>query len=585
MKIKFMPIALSLVLLVSGCKDYYETKSDPVVYGDTYFNASIHTDKAYYKPGETIYFTLKEKPASNVKVRYSYLGRTIQEENLSSNSWNWTAPPDDYRGYMVDIYEVTEGKEKIYHSIAVDVSSDWKKFPRYGFLSSYGNLSGNIIESNINNLNRYHINGVQFYDWMYDHHRPLAGTVDKPESSWPDLMGRTNYLSTVKGYIDAAHGKGMKAMFYNLAFGALSNAAADGVKEEWYLFKDANHSQKDRHSLDPPFRSSIYLTNPGDPAWQNYLKSRNSDVYAVLDFDGYHIDQLGDRGTVYNYNGEVVKLDEAYGSFIASMKQANQDKRLLMNAVSQYGQQRSIAKSAVDFLYTEVWNESRTFDQLASVIKDNNSYSDQTKATVLAAYMNYAKSNNTGFVNLPGILLTDAVIFSFGGAHLELGEHYLANEYFPNSNLQMKSETKRNLMYYYDFLVAYQNLLRDGGVFSSIDVTSADGKLSFQGWPASQGKVAVIGKRFANRDLVHLINFTDANSMEWRDTNGTQKEPKQVENAQIKITASKAVVKVWFASPDINGGVAQPLSFKQSGGEVTLSIPSLKYWDMVVLEY
>lgn len=145
---------------------------------------------------------------------------------------------------MVDIYQVVDGKEVINHSIAVDVSSDWKKFPRYGFLSSYGKLSEKQITANIEELNRYHINGVQFYDWMYDHQKPLAGTAENPAATWLDLIGRTNYLSTVQGYIGAAHNKGMKTMFYNLAFGALKNAPADGVKEEWYIYKDQHHTEK-----------------------------------------------------------------------------------------------------------------------------------------------------------------------------------------------------------------------------------------------------------------------------------------------------------------------------------------------------
>ncbi|MDR1718469.1 MAG: glycoside hydrolase family 66 protein [Prevotella sp.] len=585
MKKIYVYLIFCLTISLWSCEDYYDTDNDPVVYGVTYFKADLHTDKASYKPGETVRFTLKEKPSGSVKVRYSHLGKVISEETLSSATWDWTTPSDDYKGYMVDIYEVTDNAEKIHQSIAVDVSSDWKKFPRYGFLSSYGKLSENEIENNIEALNRYHINGIQFYDWMYDHQRPLAGTVDNPSPSWADLIGRTNYLSTVKGYINAAHNKGMKAMFYNLAFGALSNAAADGVKEEWYLFKDQNHTEKDNHHLDAPFRSSIYLTNPGNKEWQDYIAGRHGDVYKVFDFDGYHIDQLGNRGTVYDYTGNAVKLEETYKPFISAMKQANPDKRLVMNAVSQYGQQKSIAKSEVDFLYTEVWDESKTFDQLAQVILDNNSYSGNEKAIVLAAYMNYARSNNSGYINTAGILLTNAVIFSFGGSHLELGEHYLSNEYFPNSNLQMKSGTKESLTHYYDFLVAYQNILRDGGTFSPINVQSAGGNPSFENWPASQGSIAVVGKKFTDKDVVHLINFSQANSMEWRDTNGTQKEPSLVAGIQVKVTASKAVSKVWIASPDINGGVAINTEFSQSGNEVLLTLPSLKYWDMLVLEY
>lgn len=577
-------IACLAVLGLAACEDYYATGNDPVVYGETYFEAGLKTDKACYKPGETVRFTLAGKLLGNVKVRYSHLGKTISEENLTSDSWSWTAPADDYKGYLVDLYEVTGGKEKVHQSIAVDVSSDWTKFPRYGFLSSYGNLSQNRIEKNIDVLNRYHINGIQFYDWMHDHQRPLAGTVSDPLPSWPDLTGRTNYLRTVQGYIDAAHAKGMKTMFYNLAFGALDNAAADGVREEWYLFKDRNRSEKDAHLLAPTFRSNIYLTDPGNPEWQSYLAARNEEVYGVFGFDGFHIDQLGDRGTVYDYNGNAVKLDEAYRLFIAAMKRAAPHKRLVMNAVSQYGQQKSIAPSETDFLYTEVWDECKTFAQLAQVITGNDAYGARSKQTVLAAYMNYARSNNSGYVNLPGVLLADAVIFAFGGAHIELGEHYLANEYFPNSNLQMKSETKSALTGYYDFLVAYQNLLRDGGVFSTAEVTSADGKSVFAPWPAAPGSVAVIAKQFPDKDVLHLINFTDAASMEWRDTNGTQQAPVTVTDSEIRITANRPVSNVWMASPDRNGGVAQPLEFVQSGNKVTVTMPSLTYWNMIVLE-
>lgn len=581
-KITYIFVACSLIF--ASCEDYYDTKNNPITYGDTYLNIGVTTDKAVYKPGETVHFTLKEKPAGNLKVRYSHLGEVIKEENLPGTSWSWTAPSEDFRGYLVDIYETEGDGEKIYQSIAVDVSSDWTKFPRYGFLSSYGNISTDQITRNIETLSRYRINGIQFYDWMYDHHRPLAGTAENPLVSWPDLIGRPNYLSTVKGYIDAAHGRGMKAMFYNLAFGALSNAASDGVKEEWYIFRDTNRSEKDNHHLDPPFRSSIYLTNPANPEWQAYLAARHKDVYSVFAFDGYHIDQLGNRGTVYDYDGNEVRLNETYAPFIAAMKQADPGKRLVMNAVSQYGQNH-IARADVDFLYTEVWDESKTFEQLAQVILDNNAYSDNRKQTVLAAYINYARSNSSGYVNAPGVLLANAVIFSFGGAHLELGEHYLANEYFPNSNLQMKSDLRQDLIRYYDFLTAYQNLLRDGGTFASFEVKSADENIRVENWPASQGAVAVSGKKIGGKDVVHLINFSDTNSMDWRDTNGTQKEPATITDAEIIITVDNQVKNAWFASPDLNGGVSSTLDFTQVGNEITLTLPSLKYWDMIVLEY
>ncbi len=254
--ILFLASSLSL----SSCEKLYETDNNPIIYGETYLKLNINTDKAVYAPGSQVQFTLKEMPSGNYKVRYSHLGEVLKEENLTSTTWTWTVPQDDFKGYLVEIYQTVEGKDNTYGSIAVDVSSDWKKFPRYGFLSSYGEISSEQIDKNIEFLTRCHINGLQFYDWMYDHHKPLAGTVSNPLASWPDLMGRTNYLSTVRNYIQAAKSKNMKTMFYNLAFGALENAAADGVNEQWYMFKDASHSDKDRHELPIPPLSEVIFT-------------------------------------------------------------------------------------------------------------------------------------------------------------------------------------------------------------------------------------------------------------------------------------------------------------------------------------
>ena len=61
---------------------------------------------------------------------------------------------------------------------------------------------------------------------------------------------------------------------------------------------------------------------------------------------------------------------------------------------------------------------------------------------------------------------------------------------------------------------------------------------------------------FPVRDVIHLINFTDANSMEWRDNNGSQKEPAAITNADLAVKSHRPVKNVWFASPDYQGGVA-----------------------------
>ena len=578
-------ISALLVFTLGACSDYYSTDNNPITYGETYLPVDLTTDKAIYSPGDVVVFSLNKKLGSDVIIRYSHLGEVLNEENLSGSSWTWITPKTDFKGYLVDLYKIVDGKEQIIESIAIDVSSSWIRFPRYGFLSSYGRMSEKDIRRNIEVLNRYRINGVQFYDWMYDHHKPLAGSVVNPSQTWLDLMGRENHFSTVNDYISVIHEKGMKAMFYNLCFGALSNAETDGVKETWYIFKDQNHKEKDNHHLDPPFRSSIYLTNPANGEWQDYIAKQHADVYTVFGFDGYHIDQLGGRGSVYDYNGNEVSLPNTYGSFVNSMKEKAPTKFHAMNAVNQFGQKETIAKSAVDFLYTEVWDPNNSYQQLASVLLDNYKYSDYQKNSVLAAYMNYDISNNFGYVNAPGVLLTNSVIFAFGGAHIEIGEHYLANEYFPNDNLQMRTSLQLDLIHYYDFLTAYENVLRDGGEFTNVKVSSTDQKLAVAPWPVDRGEVAVVSKKVDTRDVIHLINFTNANSMDWGDKKGTQVEPVSIEDSVISIAVTQPVKKVWFASPNYKKGVATKLDFESSANSISVTIPYLKYWDMIVIEY
>ncbi len=199
------------------------------------------------------------------------------------------------------------------------------------------------------------------------------------------------------------------------------------------------------------------------------------------------------------------------------------------------------------------------------------------------ACINYNLAENTGSFNKNSVLFADAVIFAFGGAHLELGEHMLGKEYFPNSNLQMSEELKISLISYYDFSVAYQNLLRDGGTFSNPALQSSNSNVLFNNWPPQTGSVSVIGKSIDNKQILHLINF-QTNSLDWRDTNGTKATPSTIQNIEVIFTTTQNVNKVWFASPDIVFGKSFELYFQQDGNQLRFIIPSLKYWDMIVIE-
>ncbi|WP_348800012.1 glycoside hydrolase family 66 protein [Flavobacterium adhaerens] len=542
----------------------------------------LKTDKAKYAPGEIVTFT-SDKTLSGFTARYKHLNTVIKEEPMSGKTWTWTPPATDYKGYMIEIYKSNDNVETIAGTIAVDVSSDWTKFPRYGFLSDFGNVSDAQINNHLDFLKDFHINAIQYYDWLNKHHAPLKMNGNVPATSWVDIANRNISFNTVKAYIDKGHDKNIASMFYNLLYGTWNDYATDGVSPEWLIYNNNSHTNVNKHPL-PGWLSDIYVTNPGNTNWQNYIFDKTTLVYNNLNFDGWHLDQLGDRGTVYDYNGNTVQINQTFTPFLQNLKAKFPNKKMVLNAVNQYGQS-NILDSGVDIAYTEVWDPNNTYKSLADIIKYNNSLSNDQVNTVLAAYMNYDKANSAGFFNTPGVLFTDAVIFAFGGSHLELGEHMLAKEYFPNNNLQMSGELKSRLLKYYDFMVAYENILREGGTFNSPVVNSGDGQLNLKNWPPAASTVSVIGKSLANKQILHLINFSNTSNLNWRDTNGEQTVPQAKKNFTLNLANTNPVSKVWYASPDLDGGASKELTFSQVGSNLVFKVPFIQYWGMIVVEY
>ena len=575
---RLFSFSVCCLICISGVA---QNKSDADHQAD--LSRALQTDKAIYKVGETVLFSFKNELTQSLRIRYRHLDKILEDHALSRAQWKWNPPGINFTGYLVELYLRSGAKDSVVASIAVDVSDDWSHFPRYGFLSKYGQLSANMIDSVIGFLNRCHINGIQFYDWQSKHHQPLAGSVDAPSGQWKDIANRDTYLKTVRDYISAAHRYDIKCMFYNLIYGVLKDASPDSVSETWYDYTDDQHRVKEVFHLPDWFVSDIFLMDPSNSNWQNYLALQNRKVYQVFDFDGYHVDQLGDRDkALYNYNGQQIDMPSTFLPFMLAMKKFSPDKALTMNSVNNYGQ-AGLAKSPVNFLYTEVWPPNDTYNDLVNIIKENDQLSNGKKKTVLTAYMDYKLSDSAGNFNTAGILFTDAVTFAWGATHLELGEHMLGREYFPSDKLVMKEDLKRALIRYYDFQTAYENLLAENGTWNHPIVYSK--QLKLKSWPSGMGEVAIVGKTQINRQIIHLINFSQANSMEWRDSKGTQKEPLEVYHSEISLLETRPVKKIWFATPDMNSGSPVDLPFRQVKGSVYFSLPYLKYWDMLVVEF
>jgi hypothetical protein len=61
---------------------------------------NLTTDKACYRPGESVSFTADALPAG-AKIRYRTMDKVVSEQAAVGTTWTWTAPATDYTGYLV----------------------------------------------------------------------------------------------------------------------------------------------------------------------------------------------------------------------------------------------------------------------------------------------------------------------------------------------------------------------------------------------------------------------------------------------------------------------------------------------------
>lgn len=543
---------------------------------------SFSTNKALYNPGEIV--TLKAVTSSTfsgqfIRVKYYHLSVQLSSSDIpfsgTTVSWTWTVPSTDHKGYLVSVELRGPSGQRNQNAIGINVSTDHTKFPVYGFLSKFPSMTDYEMDVQMDKINRYHINWIQYYDWMDTHHDPLAGTASSPATQWEDLARRPTYFETIKGYIDRGHNNyNMKSMQYGLVYGVYSNEWFD---PSWHLY-NSDVATIWNHPLPSAWEApALNMMDLNNPNWRNYFFGKINEAFNAtnLHFDGWHMDQLGDFGYKYTQSGGVVDVAQSFPGFIQAAKNAMPSKDLIFNAVNTYGQSL-VANTPVNFLYTEMWGGNQDYASFRRVIEDNAGF-NASKNNIFAAYVGKSRSGSAGAHSHGAVLMADATIFALGGAHLELGEHLLCNEYFPNSNLTVSDALRNDLTSYYDFLVAYENILRDGRTFNGVTLSGT----GCQYWPPVKGLVATVGASWNGNQVFHCLNYSNVNTLNWQDD---QPQPTVKTNIVMSFPYSTTIKRMWVASPDINKGVPKNITFNQSGGVVTFTLPSIKYWTMVVAE-
>jgi dextranase len=155
----------------------------------------------------------------------------------------------------------------------------------------------------------------------------------------------------------------------------------------------------------------------------------------------------------------------------------------------------------------------------------------------------------------------------------------------------MTGELKRAMIRYYDFAVAYENLLRPdapaGGVNSDwfgVDVTSTDGTCTFNQWGPVKDQIATVGRHVGSREVIHLLSYRNAKHLDWCDSDGDQAAQTLLTDIPVSLEVSSRPARVWVATPDWQQGAAVEPDWSYDAGTLTLTLPALQYWTMIVIE-
>ena len=539
----------------------------------------IEVDRAQYRPGEPVRITVRLAPEradqtvfDEVVVdvyRLANQAASLRQPSGDGATWTfeWT-PPRESAGYGVRAALLSGGAEVAWSESAFDVAHAWTDHPRYGFVSEFGAWDEEAALAQFRLMNRLHLNGVQFYDWMYKHESLVPQT-----ETFVDSLGRELQVASIEGKIRLARSHGMAPMAYTAIYAASPEYFERN--RDWALYDDKGKPI--------PFADGyLYLMNPAcGSEWREHLMDEFIKALGRFNFEGIHIDQYGFPKVAHTRAGHTVILSTAFRDFINDAKDRLKTRfernSLTFNSVTNWPT-AVVGRSNYDFNYIEVWPPYTTYGDIEMILRDAYQ-SSNGKPTVIAAYIDPRFEATARLLN--------ALIAANGGTHIEMGEGdgMLADPYFPKFQ-RVSPALWSALVAHYDFIVRYRELLYEPRWYQGVrDRVLVNGERVAE--RPEPGKVHGVlhQSQSTMRQVLSLINFTSASTVDWREA---QSSPEALEDVEVSVVVDALPKAVWWASPDAPTLSLQPLEARvihQDQLRVELTIPRIEYWSVVVLEY
>lgn len=562
------------------------------------FLADAYPGKAQYQLGEDVDIFYEIDNTGNefkgfVEIKVSQLERYIVNQTVDvsvagqcTKIFVFTFKPpfnESHTGFGVDIRLYADGEPVDIISTAFDTAKHWYLAPRYGFLSDFS-IEDEKDENDIKQMEKYHINAVQYYDWMYRH-----DTLIPPEDYFVDPLGRKLSLPAVRNKVASCRKYGM----HSIAYGAIYGASRDFYEKhrDWALYNNKGEVEA--------FGEWLYIMNvsPECP-WSDHIVDEYAKCIEEIGFDGIHMDTYGAPKTDYSkLNGKTKfeRLEEHFPLLIEKaherLRTIKEDACLIFNAVNNWPVDK-VAPSGQNAVYVEVWPPNDKYAHLYNIIKFAREIGK--KQVILAAYLKPFKDED---IIEPSKLescfcLASAVIFASGGYHLLLGEnnkilsdpYYVKHSSIPGNFIK----TVRN---YYDFIVRYANLLFDL-CLSDISMTFANGindDILFENGNFSScgepDKVWTIIKEKPGCLVINFINLVGIKDDRWNEPKEIR--PVEVYDITVKALINEPVKGIFTASPDIDDGRISELDFSftdsKKGRYTVFRLPELINWGLIFI--
>lgn len=563
--------------------------------------ADVYPDRAQYRPGETVRILAEicnpGKAARQISLQllvfkqerivYQYEKRIgLYGIESSIEEFTFSLLDEKRQGFGVKICLHTDSGAAQAMSTAFDIAEKWSDAPRYGFLADFYKEDEEDTQD-VAQMAKYHLNVVQFYDWMYRHEDLLP-----KEEYFSDALGRKLSAKAIRNKIRDCHEKGMTVLAYGAIYGAGKEFARRHA--DWVFYNNAGRMQGFENWIN------IMDIEPESP-WCGHIIGEYEKAIREFGFDGIHMDTYGFPKTAFSRLGgpeKLVSVKKCFPPLIRNTREklrpARADVGLIFNAVSNWGVEE-VAPSEVDAVYIEVWAPFDRYFHLYGLIEKAKRLGGGKQVILAAYYKPFSEGGHTRVEYAENSFrLTSAVIFASGGYQILLGEkNGILTEGYYVRYATLRPEFCRTVRDYYDFIVRYADLLYDPD-FTDNTMTCANGintefvfengRFSSYGEP---DKVWTILKEKPGHKTINLINLTGIGSDIWNEEKS--RRPETLRGIRVRALIDERVKSITVASPDFDACEMQKLDLSlESGGTrgnyVVFDIPELEVWDLIDIE-